>query len=139
MTNIFQSGDFALNSGAHSSWKLECDALTDQDITTLAEMIRILVGPFCGVEGVPRGGSKLAEACMQHLRGYGPHLIVDDVLTSGGSMERARVAAYQRDGVDMSQRPHYVAGVVLFARGRCPDWISAVFQMPECFWIRKGC
>jgi hypothetical protein len=38
--NLFQLGSFTLASGKSSYWKLECDALADDDIKTLAEMIR---------------------------------------------------------------------------------------------------
>jgi len=48
-------------------------------------------------------------------------LIVDDVLTTGSSMEEVRKEMgtyYQSEGF------------VLFARGECPDWITPLFQMP---------
>lgn len=121
--SLFQLGDFTLNSGAKSRWKLECNALTDDDIKALAEMIRQLVGTFGSVEGVPRGGLRLAEALKPFVALTGPHLIVDDVLTTGGSMERIR-------------GNRQCIGAVVFARGQCPLWIDALFQMPECFWLK---
>jgi hypothetical protein len=33
--------------------------------------------------------------------------------------------------------PSQVQGAVVFARGPCPPWVKAVFQMPECFWLSK--
>ena len=33
---LFQSGHFTLHSGAHTFWKVDCDALTDGDLDTLA-------------------------------------------------------------------------------------------------------
>lgn len=122
--DLFQTGDFTLNSGAKSKWKLECDALTDGEIASLAVLIHEMVGPFGSVEGVPRGGLKLAAALQALVTPGGKHLIVDDVLTTGGSMERLR--AGRED----------VLGAVVFARGRLPIWVRAVFQMPGCFWIQ---
>lgn len=133
--NLFQSGNFTLNSGAVSSWKLECDALNDADWETLALMVRELVGPFGSVEGVPRGGLKLAAKLQPYCqKDYYSHLIVDDVLTTGGSMERAKKTAL--DNRKISQRG--VIGAVVFARGPCPPWVKALFQMPEKLWVGQG-
>jgi len=35
--NLFQFGDFSLHSGSKSKWKIECDALTDEDVEALAQ------------------------------------------------------------------------------------------------------
>lgn len=127
--SLFQLGNFTLNSGAVSAWKLECDALTDDDWQALARMVQQMVGPFSSVEGVPRGGLKLAE-CLKPLCSLaGPHLIVDDVLTTGGSMERMR-----QDAMD-NRSIRIVTGAVVFARGQCPLWVKPLFQMPQCFWL----
>lgn len=135
--SLFQLGDFTLNSGAKSAWKLECDALTDDDIEALALMVRQIVGPFQSVEGVPRGGLRLAKALEPHWAWLGAgqswrsrHLIVDDVLTTGGSMERAKAA-------HSGQGRGEILGAVIFARGPCPEWIKPVFQMPEHLWVKK--
>lgn len=55
------------------------------------------------------------------------HLIVDDVLTTGGSMEIARHNyLVANPGSD-------VLGAVVFARGPCPDWITPLFRVtPPC-------
>jgi orotate phosphoribosyltransferase len=129
--DLFQLGDFTLNSGAKSRWKIEADALTDGDWAALAEMVRQLVGPYSSVEGVPRGGLKLAAALepfavRDTVSNY--HLIVDDVLTTGGSMERLASTVHVR-------HQKLVKGAVVFARGRCPGWVKALFQMPEVFWL----
>lgn len=58
--NLFQLGDFVLNSGEKSNWKIECDALGVNDWRVLAEMLRQLIGPFSSVEGVPSGGLEMA-------------------------------------------------------------------------------
>ena len=95
------------------SWKIECDDLTQMDWACLAEVIsrRFL---FSEVVGVPRGGLALAKALQPYCTS-GPRLIVDDVLTTGQSMEGVR--RYQDD-----------VGVVVFARGPCPDWVYPIFR-----------
>ncbi len=122
---LFQLGDFTLSSGAKAKWKIECDALDQTDWDALAEMIASIVGPFSSVEGVPRGGLLLAECLGSRMVGTGRHLIVDDVLTTGSSMERLR--KFHPDAI----------GAVVFARGPCPSWIKALFQMPEELWIKE--
>jgi hypothetical protein len=131
--SLFHLGDFTLHTGARSSWKIDCDALTDEDITTLTVMIRAFAGPYSSVEGVPRGGLRLAEALRPFVSLKGPHLIVDDVLTTGGSMERAKTV--YRGEVPARQWAK-VIGVVLFARGQCPHWVRPLFQLPEYFWAK---
>lgn len=138
--DLFQRGNFVLNSGAVSKWRLECDALTSKDIECLAYLMHIIVGPFSSVEGVPRGGLALAEALKSYasleMANY-PHIIVDDVLTTGGSMERVRkkweIRETGREGI-MPARS--VKGMVVFARGKCPYWIRPLMQLPEELWVK---
>lgn len=112
--SLFQRGDFVAASGATLPWKVECDALTPEDWRTLAGAVAGAVR-FGTVEGVPRGGLAFAEALAPYAS-TGPLLIVDDVLTTGGSMERHRAG---RDAI----------GVVAFARvGELPPWITAVWR-----------
>jgi len=133
--NLFQLGSFVLSSGKESSFKIECDALTDDDVKTLAEMIRTMVGSYSSVEGVPTGGLRLATELEKHKSLNGPHLIVDDVLTTGGSMEKAVKEHKTRTASEHGDYEPFV-GAVVFARGQRPHWIKAVFQMPECFWLK---
>ena len=118
---LFQCGVFTLSSGALSYWKIDCDALSDADIETLALMLVEQLPTFGAVEGVPQGGLRLTEAlraCPMRDDAAGrPLLIVDDVLTTGASMERYRAG---RNAI----------GAVIFARGLCPAWITPLFQMP---------
>ena len=134
--SLFQLGDFELSSGKTSPWKIECDSLDDGDIATLAQLIRQLVGPFSSAVGVPRGGLKLAAALRPFESLNGPCLIVDDVLTTGGSISKMRDEIYAVQEISQKERPSYVVGCVVFARGQLPNWCKAVFEMPECFWAK---
>lgn len=134
--SLFELGNFILSSGAKSCWKIECDALSAPDIGTLAVLIAQMVGPFASVEGVPRGGLRLAEALRPFRTQLGCHLIVDDVLTTGGSLERHK-AAYASAGSDTFPRQDVIIGAVVFARGPCPPWIKAVFQLSPELWLGK--
>ncbi len=87
---IFKSGHFRLHSGSLSKWKIDLDELSAEDLGTLAMLGARLVGPFGMVEGVPRGGKRLAEAMAPYCVPSGPLLVVDDVLTTGTSMEARR-------------------------------------------------
>lgn len=115
--NLFQffPDGIKLNSGKVSKWKIECDALSDKDIDTIAFMLSEKLPPFGSILGVPRGGLKLATAMEPYIT-KGPLLIVDDVLTTGNSMERTRKEA---DAI----------GAVIFARNICPKWIIPLLTL----------
>ena len=112
--NLFVKQQFIANSGQFLEWKIECDALTDEDIETLAYVGAGLC-TFGSVIGIPRGGLRLAKALEQYITS-GPPLIVDDVLTTGGSMLSAHIG-----------RPDAI-GLVIFARGTTPTWVCAIFS-----------
>jgi orotate phosphoribosyltransferase len=120
---LFSKKNLILHSGKKSDFKIECNELTDTDIECLAYLIAKKY-KFMDVYGIPKGGNLLAEK----LRPYGGTgskritLIVDDVLTTGESMEEAK-KKYQIRGTT-------VVGVVIFARGKCPKWVHPIFQ----FW-----
>ena len=86
--HLFQTGCFRLASGENSTFKIECDALSDDDWWTLSVMIARAVHPIREVRGVPRGGLKLAQCLQAQVNpdGLGCRLLVDDVWTTGGSM-----------------------------------------------------
>lgn len=116
--NIFQTGEFTLHSGSLSNFKIECDALTDKDLDTIALLISQKFD-FKTVIGVPYGGTRLATK----LRIYADpnsdnNLVVDDILTTGASMEEYRVTNDEEN-----------IGIVIFARGPCPEWVMPIFQM----------
>lgn len=130
---LFCLGDFVLNSGKCSPFKIECDALTIPDWVALAEMVSLTVPPFSSVEGIPRGGLQLARALLPHVTpDANRHLIVDDVLTTGGSMNRRREEVWVEMG-----RPSatIIMGAVVFARGPSPAWITPLFQLPKPLFL----
>jgi orotate phosphoribosyltransferase len=130
---LFQLGDFTLHSGAKSDWKIECNSLTQDDLECLAEMVCQMVGRFSSIEGVPTGGLKLASILASKVCSDGPHLIVDDVLTTGGSMWEA----WYPNVLPAEKHPQGIVGAVVFARGRCPFWVKPLFQMPEELWVKE--
>jgi len=111
--NLFVRGRFVAHSGGVLDWKIECDALTDADIECIAWVFSTKIGDFGSVEGIPRGGVRLAEA-MRKYASKGPLLVADDVFTTGNSMEE--------------QRNHrFAKGVVIFATSPTPYWIRPLF------------
>lgn len=120
--NLFQKKNLVLSSGQASDFKIECDALTDEDVETLAYLISKKF-EFAYVYGVPTGGNRLKEALLKYCdpKHTNKRLLVDDVLTTGESMEEMKkLFLFPQDPVQ---------GVVIFARGKCPDWITPIFQM----------
>lgn len=116
--NLFRTGPFTLHSGRVSPWKIDCDALTGEDWDTLARVAALDVLPFFSiVEAVP-GAEYFADAMRRYAQPqYDPNrglLIVDDVLTTGGSMETQRLG-------------RTATGLVVFARQRPAPWITALF------------
>ena len=115
--DFFQLSRITLHSGKTSEFKIECDAITKEEWDTLAYLGSRIIGEFSSVYGVPRGGIPFAEAMEKYVSDKGPCLIVDDVLTTGGSIVEA---------MDTS-----CVGLVAFARGRCPSGVKAVFYMND--------
>lgn len=115
--NLFKIGEFTLHSGKKSNFKIDCDALTDDDLETFATLISNNLD-WNIVIGVPTGGEALANKLVQYNNPESTNvLIVDDVLSTGDSMEQYHF--------------EQSIGVVIFARGPCPDWITPIFQMWE--------
>ncbi len=115
--NLFQLGTFT-SAGLTLDWKIECDCLQDKDIQTLAKEISNKF-KFGKVEGVPTGGLRLAEALKQYSNPESlTLLIVDDVFTTGKSMEAHRAG---REAI----------GVVIFNRSaiKPPEWIFPMFSI----------
>lgn len=115
--SLFNVGKFKLHSGSNSSFKIDCDYLSNSDIEALASLIADIIG-FGKVIGVPRGGIRLAKALEKYCSDNNTTLIVDDVLTTGNSMEEAK----------SKLEDEKVIGVVIFARGKCPSWVISLFK-----------
>ena len=120
--SLFQLKDFIMHSGKPGWFKIECDYLTDMDWVTLATIIVSRFPYFGSVVGVPTGGLKLESALRPYIT-KGSQLIVDDVLTTGKSMEEQREFQKNTYGIESQ------IGVVVFARTRPAGWIYPVFQM----------
>ncbi len=115
--SLFRLAPIVLHSGKQSDWKIDCDALDEEDLCCIATLLARQLPAFGSVEGVPRGGLRLADA-MKAFQTTGPLLIVDDVLTTGKSMGEHRAG---RDDV---------IGAVIFSRmSMMPVWITSLFRV----------
>jgi orotate phosphoribosyltransferase len=127
--NLFEKKEFFSHSGDLLDWKIECDALTDEDIETLAYLISKKY-TFRRVYGLPTGGVRLGIALQKYTdENSEVSLIVDDVLTTGKSMEDHRHNVWAEALSDNEE----VAGVVIFARKECPYWVVPIFQLHDWF------
>ena len=126
MIDLFQKLDFTSHSGLDLSWKIEMDALSRDEWECIAHMISEQSVPFREAIGIPRGGTILGTLLNQHGTGKREHpiCIVDDVLTTGGSMNEFKRKRQWRN-------PTKYIGWVVFARSRPPDWVNVLFQMPK--------
>ena len=130
--DLFQTVDFTGHSGDKLKWKIECDALSTAEWDTLAAMIyEYEPRNFGEVVGIPRGGLPLARALEGYATGNDddPILIVDDVLTTGGSMN-----TFQMDYFRNRNPSRGYVGWVAFSRiplEHANGWISALFMMPH--------
>jgi len=118
---LFEKKTFVMHSGDTGYYKIECDALTEEDIETIAFIISEKY-TFGRVYGVPTGAVRIEKALEKYVTAdSNVMLIVDDVLTTGASMKDAKslfARAYRN-----------IQGVVIFARTDCPDWIDPIFKM----------
>lgn len=129
---LFIKQQFQGHSGKMLEYKIECDSLTSEDLKTLAFVINNQLEKegktFSRVVGIVRGGLLLSAELKQYVKEDGKYLlIVDDVLTTGNSMEEAKKRYKQQGNKD-------IIGIVIFARTQCPSWVKPVFQMS---WIQE--
>ena len=125
--SLFNYGNFILHSGEHSNFKIDCDALTDTDWEDLAKLVDAKYR-FCAVLGVPTGGAKFAKALQQYCVDDAAYvLVVDDVLTTGGSMNQLYKKARE---MYPDTNTHFIQGVVVFSRREQPlGWICSIFEL----------
>jgi len=128
--SLFKCERFTSHSGLELDFKIDCDYLTDSDIECIAKIIAKKTR-FGHVYGIPSGGTRLAEALEPYID---PHsntlLIVDDVLTTGRSMEEAK-KHFEMLKKYFETLKYEVAGWVIFARRKPPEWVNAVFVLSE--------
>ena len=128
---LFQDGDFKSHAGLPLKWKLECDAITDEEWRCIAKMVMdYQVQHFYKAVGIPRGGLKFAEAMNEYASGNPEDqiMICDDVFTTGTSFQDFIKENY----------PDWLSAMghrwVVFARKPSfthPHHVRALFTMPE--------
>lgn len=134
--SLFQYGRLTSHSGLQLRWKLECDHWTDEDLEGMAHLLleTLTFGPAIVAvpsdERPPRNpaGPRLARILrgLPAPRADGPPLVLDDVLTTGASMEETRAAV-------MRNRTGACVGFVILARGPCPDWVHPLMTVGRIF------
>ena len=127
--NLFVKEDFISHAGNPLTWKIECDALSDDDWACIAHMIvEQETRPFSKVVGIPRGGKKLEEALQPYVSfGIYPVLVVDDVWTTGTSF--AEFTQIQTIKQELDECGWF--GWAAFARNPIPDGsiVNALLRM----------
>jgi len=137
--NLFVKEDFISHAGNPLSWKIEGDALSDDDWACIAHMIvEQETRPFSKVVGIPRGGKKLEKALQPYINEdmyknaigvWTPHrlLIVDDVWTTGTSFKEFKEIELVKQEITMLGWFGWVA----FARNPIPDdsIVNALLRM----------
>jgi len=122
--SLFKLGDFKLHSGSYSDWLIDCGALTDEDLETLAHIAaNYLLPSFDSVVGIPEGGLRFAKQLRKYKSdGVNRELIVDDVYTTGNSL---RTMADR-----LHDEWHDQCGLVIFARNKIRElWIKAIWNI----------
>ena len=124
--SLLKTGDFVSHSGLTLPFKINCDSLTNDDIGCIAEYIATKC-EFGVVFGIIRGGIRLAEALEPYAVQEAPFnvLVVDDVLTTGQSMEQNKA------NLPPQVHRNDVIGWVIFARTEPLEWINYVFKTSE--------
>jgi hypothetical protein len=128
--DLFQKGTFTSHAGLQLKWKIECDAISDDEWDAFAIMIiERETRPFSDVIGIPRGGVKLETALLNYVSGNNndPVLIVDDVWTTGTSFkEFSEIQTIQK----MTEAVGWF-GWCIFARSATNNQVTSLFQMPS--------
>lgn len=127
MPSWIEIADIRLHSGRESKFKIECDHLTDEEVAAMCPLLKKILPPFGEVSGVPRGGLRLEKALRPFVT-KGPLLVVDDVWTTGGSVNRHITG--------LSNDMGFVGNIaVLFSRGPTPSYVTSLFSLHEGLWL----
>ena len=86
--NLFIKEDFISHAGLPLTWKVECDALSENDYEALAKIVSEKI-VFRDVKGIPRGGIPFEKALKKYStkKPDDPLLIADDVYTTGATLD----------------------------------------------------
>jgi hypothetical protein len=126
---MFHWEPFVSHSGLKLDWKIRCEHLTPGDWNSVATLVASRI-KFHDVVGVPRGGLPFKDELVPFTSPKTDStvfLIVDDVFTTGTSMEEMKF----KTGLHRCE----VVGVVLFSRAKLlPRWVRPVFQLGISFW-----
>jgi hypothetical protein len=136
--NLLNYGKFTSHSGKRLHYKIDCDALSDEDLKTIAKIIGSRL-QFKEVLGIPSGGMRLAKELKKYkVDDADMVIIVDDVLTTGESMEFARKHSLKFSAKYCSNAENII-GVVIFNRMQepLPKWIYPVFNVST--WFEQMC
>jgi adenine/guanine phosphoribosyltransferase-like PRPP-binding protein len=121
---LFQTVDFISHAGLPLNWKIECDALSDDEWKTIAKMIREYESQkWQYAVGIPTGATRLGEILTTYGTGSvkDPVLIVDDVYTTGKSF------------IDFEEKYYKDKKVIkwaVFARKRPTENVNVLLQLP---------
>src|SRR5690606_30643895 len=108
---LFKWGNFISAAGLELTFKINCDALTEEDWDCIARSCVSHLPKFGDVIPVPTGGIPFAKAFEQFKEPSCPRtLVVDDVWTTGQSFGK----------VLMNRHLFQWVGCVAFARGPVP-------------------
>ena len=122
---LFVDEEFTSHAGLQLGWKIEMDALYENDWRCLAKMIlEYETRPFREAVGIPRGGKRLGDILNESSTGNpdDPVLIFDDVYTTGTSFKEFIAENY------------LVTPVIcwaVFARDVVSSNVNVLFQMPS--------
>lgn len=137
MPNLFQGEFIFLHSGEATDFKIDCDALTDEDLASIAKVISRNI-KFSKVYPIPTGGERLAKALEKYGDPkYSAVLIADDVLSTGRSFKHFKFKLEKELNTLRVQSPYRpsgcpeIKGICIFCRRpeMKPDWVEAVFTM----------
>lgn len=137
--HLFTDGKFTSHAGLELFWKINCDALTDEDLQCLAAQAVEPLMNFKRVIGVgdreQSGGHRFATFLTPYCKPDGwDILLVDDVWTTGSSMRAAREKLIVSTTVRKVERKALeIHGLVIFARAPVDWWVTPMFTLGGLF------